>query len=62
MGVNAVMIKPSRLGHVVLRVRDLKRSEEFYTQFLGLGVRDRAGDSMVFFTSDPDIHHDLRRC
>ena len=59
MGVNAVMIKPSRLGHVVLRVRDLKRSEEFYTQFLGLGVRDRAGDSMVFFTSDPDIHHDL---
>ena len=30
------MIKPTRLGHVVLRVGDLKRSEEFYTKFLGL--------------------------
>ncbi len=42
------MIKPTRLGHAVLRVRDLKRSEEFYSQFLGLEVK-RAGDSMVFF-------------
>lgn len=53
------MIKPSRLGHLVIRVRDLERSEAFYTGFLGLEVTGRAGDSMVFFSSDPEIHHDL---
>ena len=42
------MIKPSRLGHAVLRVRDLKRSEEFYTQFLGLEVKGRSGASDMF--------------
>ena len=53
------MINPSRLGHLVIRVRDLDRSEEFYTQVLGLEVKDRAGDSMVFFRSNPDVDHDL---
>ena len=53
------MIKPSRLGHVVIRVRDLERSEQFYTQVLGLEVSDRAGDFMVFFRSNPTVDHDL---
>ncbi|HIN06786.1 MAG TPA: VOC family protein [Dehalococcoidia bacterium] len=53
------MIKPTRLGHVVLRVRDLKRSEEFYTKFLGLEVKGRGGDRMVFFRSNEDTDHDL---
>lgn len=53
------MIKPNRLGHLVIRVRDLHRSEEFYTQVLGLEVRDRAGDNMVFFRSNPGVDHDL---
>ena len=53
------MIKPRRLGHVVLRVRDLQRSEEFYTQVLGLEVHGRSGDSMVFFRSNEDVDHDL---
>ena len=53
------MIKPTRLGHVVLRVRDLKRSEEFYTKFLGLEVQGRGGDRMVFFRSNEDTDHDL---
>ena len=53
------MIKPTRLGHVVLRVRDLKRSEEFYTKFLGLEVKGRGGDRMVFFRSNQDTDHDL---
>ena len=52
------MIKPKRLGHIVLRVRDLGRSEEFYSQVLGLRVTGRAGDEMVFFSSTDD-HHDL---
>ena len=53
------MIKPTRLGHVVLRVRDLKRSEEFYTKFLGLEVKGRGGDQIVFFRSNEDTDHDL---
>ena len=35
------MIKPRNLEHLVLRVRDLKRSEEFYTKFTGLAVSNR---------------------
>ncbi len=53
------MIKPRNLGHLVIRVRDLKRSEEFYTKFMGLEVNDRGGDSMVFFRSNDGVHHDL---
>ena len=52
------MLKPNRLGHAVLRVRDLKRSEEFYSKFLGLEVKT-ASDSMVFFRSNIDVDHDL---
>ena len=53
------MVKPRNLGHLVIRVRDLKRSEEFYTKFMGLEVSDRGGDSMVFFRSNQSVHHDL---
>ena len=53
------MIKPRNLGHLVIRVRDLKRSEEFYTKFMGLEVSGRGGDSMVFFRSNDSVHHDL---
>ena len=53
------MIKPRQLGHLVIRVRDLKRSEEFYTKFMGLEVNGRGGDSMVFFRSNQGVHHDL---
>ncbi len=53
------MIKPRNLGHLVIRVRDIKRSEEFYTKFMGLEVSGRDGDSMVFFRSNEGVHHDL---
>ena len=53
------MVKPRNLGHLVIRVRDLQRSEEFYTKFMGLEVSDRGGDSMVFFRSNQSVHHDL---
>ena len=53
------MIKPTRLGHAVIRVRDLERSEEFYNKFLGLEVKGRGGDRMVFFRSNKDVDHDL---
>ena len=30
------MIRPDRIGHVAIRVRDLERSRKFYTEVLGL--------------------------
>ncbi len=53
------MVKPRNLGHLVIRVRDLRRSEEFYTKFMGLEVSGRGGESMVFFRSNQGVHHDL---
>ena len=35
------MVKPMQLGHTNIRVNDLARSEEFYTQALGLEVVSR---------------------
>ena len=52
-------IKPTRLGHLVLRVRNVNRAEEFYGRILGLEVKGRGGDKMVFFRSNPDVDHDL---
>lgn len=37
----------TKIGHVVLKVRDLKRSAEFYTKVLGFKVSDYYPDSMV---------------
>ena len=46
------------LGHIVLRVRSVERSELFYCQVLGLHVRERRGDQMVFLTRGIQ-HHDI---
>ena len=49
------------LGHVVLKVRDLHRSEGFYSGVLGMRVISRISDPrMTFFTlGTPGIHHDF---
>jgi catechol-2,3-dioxygenase len=47
-----------RLGHVVLRVRDVERSEPFYRDVLGLQVRSKTPGRAVFFTCG-EQHHDL---
>ncbi len=39
-----------KLGHVVLKVRDLARSEAFYTGIVGLRVTGRLPGRMVFFS------------
>ena len=46
------------LGHVVLRVRNLERSEPFYRDVLGLQVAQRVPGRAVFFTCGQQ-HHDL---
>ena len=50
------MVKPKQLGHLVLRVRDLDRSEQFYTDVLGLKVTTRISGRMVFMSAGEPSH------
>ncbi|MBI2169599.1 MAG: VOC family protein [Actinobacteria bacterium] len=47
-----------RVGHVVLKVRDLERSVDWYTRVLGLREVGRYEDRMAFL-SWGENHHDL---
>ena len=49
------------LGHVVLKVRDLHRSEGFYSSMLGMRIISRNSDPrMTFFNLGTlGIHHDF---
>ena len=51
------MVKPLQLGHVNIRVRDLQRSENFYTEVLGLVVTHRRED--IVFLSSNNLSHEL---
>ena len=55
---------PARLGHLRLDVNDLNRAIQFYTDVLGLAVRERATDDeshYAFLTDDLEdgMHHRL---
>ena len=50
-----------KLGHIVVRVSDLQRSVEFYTQVLGFKIsdvypEDMVPGGMVFMRCNPDHH------
>jgi catechol 2,3-dioxygenase-like lactoylglutathione lyase family enzyme len=49
------------LGHVVLKVRNLERSESFYSDVLGMRVISRIPDPpMTFFRLATSVnHHDF---
>jgi catechol 2,3-dioxygenase len=47
------------LGHIVLNVRDLKKSEEFYRSVLGLRVSARNRETQMTFLSFGLEHHDV---
>ncbi len=53
------MAKPKRLGHVFLWVRDVQRSEEFYTNVLGLRVTKKTPGKSVFLSAAGDSSHEL---
>ena len=53
------MVQPKRLAHLVLRVRDLERSERFYTDTLGLKVTGKIPGTMVFMGAEPQSSHEL---
>jgi catechol-2,3-dioxygenase len=52
------MIRPKKLGHIVLKVQDIHKSVDFYTNVVGLEVSDWIADQMVFLRCAQD-HHDL---
>jgi catechol 2,3-dioxygenase len=53
-------VETTKLGHIVLRVRDLARSEQFYTEVLGLRKTGGIAGMMSFFTTQSnDDSHDL---
>jgi len=51
------MIKARRLGHIVLSVRDLKASVDFYTRTIGLEVvQEKTGPDRAFLSLGDDHH------
>jgi catechol-2,3-dioxygenase len=54
-------IRVERVGHVVLKVRDLERSARFYRDVIGLRevARGHFGGPMAFFSATGESHHDL---
>jgi len=52
-------VKVQSLGHVVVKVRSVQRSEDFYSGFLGIPVVSRISDPvhMTFFSLGS--HHDF---
>jgi catechol 2,3-dioxygenase len=54
------MIHPDRIGHVVIKVRDLERSRRFYTEVLGLELMKELPEAkMIFLASNRRDHHEL---
>lgn len=52
-------IRNGALGHIVLNVADLKKSEQFYRSILGLKVSARNRETKMTFMSYGKEHHDV---
>lgn len=52
-------VKQGTLGHVVLNVRDLRKSEMFYRTILGMKVSGRNLRTKMSFLSFGREHHDI---
>ena len=50
---------PRQLGHLVIKVRDLDRAEDFYTRIMGLTVMNRRAGHMVFMSANTELTHEL---
>ena len=54
-------IQVQKVGHVVLKVRDIEKSAAFYRDVIGLRevARGEFAAKMVFFSATGENHHDL---
>ena len=52
-------IRNGALGHIVLNVADLKKSERFYRDILGLKISARNRETQMTFMSYGKEHHDV---
>lgn len=53
------MVRPKRIGHLVLNVKDVETSEKFYTEVLGFEIALKRPDGSGTFLTCGEIHHDL---
>ncbi|HJY82351.1 MAG TPA: VOC family protein [Candidatus Binatia bacterium] len=54
------MIRPERIGHVVIKVRNLERSRKFYTEVLGMDVMmEIPAIRGVFLANNRRDHHEI---
>lgn len=54
------MIRPDRIGHIVIKVRDIERSRNFYTEVMGLDVMMELKQlKALFFASNRRDHHEI---
>ena len=54
------MIQPERIGHVVIKVRDVERSKQFFTDVMGLKLMMELPKlKMAFFASNGRDHHEI---
>jgi catechol 2,3-dioxygenase len=54
------MLHPERIAHVVIKVRDLERSCEFYTEILGMQVMKNVPEiGAVFLSFNGRDHHEI---
>ena len=50
---------PKHLGHLVMRVRDIDRSVDFYTRVMGLTVMEKTAGGTVFMSANTEKSHEL---
>jgi len=54
------MVKPQRIGHLIIGVRNIERSKAFYHGILGLDVTVELQEPrMMLFASDSRDHHEI---
>ncbi len=50
---------PKHLGHLVMRVREMDRSLDFYTRVMGLAIMERSPSGTVFMSANTEKSHEL---